>query len=105
MSKHTPGPWEVERSEGGYEQAWVKGSKRIIVTVHGRTRTSNVFTRLNDEDLANARLIAAAPEMLEALKLIRKRQFLVERTADAVHLPADVAAAVEAAIVKAEGKE
>lgn len=60
MSKHTPGPWIyigngdiVARSEN-----YCGGEKDI----------ASVFLTANDEDEANARLIAAAPELLEALQ-------------------------------------
>jgi hypothetical protein len=58
--KHTPGPWInlgngdiVARSEN-----YCGGEKDI----------ASVFLTSNDEDEANANLIAAAPDLLEALK-------------------------------------
>ncbi len=66
--KHTPSPWEAEThtvqdGKGGYKYARVyrkhKYSKEIAL----------VTTRIDsDEDKANAQLIAAAPELLEACK-------------------------------------
>ena len=56
MSKHTPGPWKTTHSEvGGYR---VSDSTGWGVAV--------VLKDTNDE--ANAHLIAAAPQMLEALE-------------------------------------
>jgi len=58
MSKHTPGPWFVA-SEGSYKVASV-------------TSTTGVYADTLPEAAqiaADARLIAAAPELLEALKL------------------------------------
>ena len=56
MSKHTPGPWKTTHSEvNGYR---VSDSTGWGVAV--------VLKDTNDE--ANARLIAAAPQMLEALE-------------------------------------
>ena len=56
MSKHTPGPWKTTHSEvNGYR---VSDSTGWGVAV--------VLKDTNDE--ANARLIAAAPQMLEALQ-------------------------------------
>ncbi len=56
MSKHTPGPWKTTHSEvNGYR---VSDSTGWGVAV--------VLKDTNDE--ANARLIAAAPDMLEALR-------------------------------------
>lgn len=61
MSEHTPGPWgPVEGcSEGGaYEITLGIGS---VATVWGDC----------EESRANATLMAAAPELLEALKILR----------------------------------
>lgn len=59
---HTPGPWAVEKN-AFFD---IRSSGRSIV-IHDSELSNN-----SDEDLANARLIAAAPEMLEALELIEK---------------------------------
>jgi len=56
MSAHTPGPWKVY----GTRSRTVWGEKAIC-TVHG---TRNDIDEQRD---ANARLIAAAPDMLTAL--------------------------------------
>jgi len=55
---HTPGPWTT----GGY---YIKADdgKRLIADL----AMSMGCVSLDDEGLANARLIAAAPEMLEML--------------------------------------
>jgi hypothetical protein len=60
MSKHTPGPWELEIITGAYVTA---DGTHIADVHHGRTATAKA------EGHANARLIAAAPELLEALCL------------------------------------
>lgn len=54
--KHTPGPWFIQ--EGKY-YACVRTDKRVIADM--RT-VGNVVPNMND-----ARLIAAAPDLLEAL--------------------------------------
>ncbi len=53
MSKHTPGPWGISKIGNNYDQYMIqaKGGERICNTVEGKD---------------NARLIAAAPELLEA---------------------------------------
>jgi len=56
MSSHTPGPWKIEYDE--LTEEWFVYWKRGYASVGG-------FGNLN-----NARLIAAAPEMLEALENI-----------------------------------
>ena len=65
MTKHTPGPWRAEIScdeTGAPQKCWwisAKGDVDIGET-SGEKRS--------DEEAANARLIAAAPELYEALK-------------------------------------
>lgn len=58
--KHTKGPWFINESEVCAEL------KEGIITIAEIARTGAGFTR-KEED-ANAKLIAAAPELLEALK-------------------------------------
>lgn len=58
MTKHTPGVWEVTGRAGKGVMVATEGA--WIAVVYG----PNVTT----ESEANARLIAAAPELLEALK-------------------------------------
>ena len=55
MSKHTPGPWEVEKFT-------------LVVNHEIRTQIANVNGRDAQERAANACLIAAAPEQLETLR-------------------------------------
>ncbi len=59
--KHTPGPWEAT-SRDHPEQGVYGWGFRIA------TMTGGELSR----DIANARLIAAAPDMYEALKLCRE---------------------------------
>lgn len=71
MSKHTPGPWKAINTEG----PWIAGGDSgtvEAVTPDGRYVRREVCSFYLDtdedlqEDLANARLIAAAPLLLEA---------------------------------------
>jgi hypothetical protein len=57
---HTPGPW---RSHGAGGE--IHGNSRIVATMCW-------CSGMHDEDEANARLIAAAPDMLAALYNVRK---------------------------------
>ena len=68
---HTPGPWHIAKS--------ADGTPAVCVPVHSREGTAFVVAQLNRPRLmgsvtgsadANARLIAAAPELLEALECI-----------------------------------
>ena len=57
MTQHTPGPWEVRTGE------FIKDSEgKAIAYCQSSNGTRNV-----DEVHANARLIAAAPDLLKAL--------------------------------------
>lgn len=65
MSKHTPGPWKylgriTTCDNGTMEWPTVECAFRRYIKPEGRT---------DDECEANARLIAAAPEMYEALQM------------------------------------
>lgn len=62
--KHTPGPWEIERYSDGLIQ--IVGDVRIVSDDEENVTTVVEAVARGDE--ANARLIAAAPELLEALQ-------------------------------------
>lgn len=55
MTAHTPGPWAVSRGVTG--SLLIHGSPGVIATMAGA----------GTQDHTDARLIAAAPELLEAL--------------------------------------
>jgi hypothetical protein len=64
IASHTPGPWTCGRMDElnhGSHYSWVSGPLGCIAHVYPDREPTN--------DLANARLIAAAPELLNALKL------------------------------------
>lgn len=84
---HTPGPWvELHDFDGDY--GIFGGPNLVAVTNHD-----------TDEDHANARLIAAAPEMLEALEeLLGRVQGLLGGE------PAELWCKADAAIRKAKGE-
>jgi hypothetical protein len=63
MSKHTPGPWLTTEST----EHW----GRVNVTVQAAFTANEIATAwqgTTDVNRANARLIAAAPDLLEALR-------------------------------------
>lgn len=65
MTQHTPGPWEAVKSNRN-QFAWdVIGALGMVPTI---ARLGLVDPH-EEAVKANARLIAAAPELLEALKL------------------------------------
>jgi hypothetical protein len=95
MAKHTPGPWEV--TEHGHiidGNPWYSINKGAIDIAYERWSLNDEPTRR-----ANARLIAAAPELLRLLNQA------------GLHLDCckgqdyPLAAEIAAAIAKAEGKQ
>jgi hypothetical protein len=62
VSKHTPGPWGVDDPH----LVWAESVGEYVAT----TRVEGWETLSREQVEANARLIAAAPELLEALKAL-----------------------------------
>jgi hypothetical protein len=63
MSEHIPGPWELFASQNGaFDITALNGA---VVICHRED-----WTHRANESRANARLIAAAPDMLAALKRV-----------------------------------
>lgn len=95
MSKHTPGPWVIRYKDAVYAQ-----SERFIADCELTPYDARPQPP-NSTDAANARLIAAAPELLEALRdaltVIEQDMSIVERNKKRDK--------VIAAINKAEGRE
>lgn len=99
MSKHTPGPWRVDAAldEDGnplFVQVLTAQNYEVANTANGNFGDAT--------ELANARLIAAAPEILEALRLC-----IAQLKADEPDfgLEGDAIYAAEMAIKKVEGKQ
>lgn len=61
-SHHTPGPWEVLPAQ------WDEGETLCIQTASIGDVVAFIEGPANERDYANARLIAAAPELLDALE-------------------------------------
>ncbi len=77
MSKHTPGPWSYRKVPR--KQEWEIDTKRCPNLGHESWTGMSVVFGCDDYPKmgkivgeANARLIAAAPELLEALELLMK---------------------------------
>ena len=64
--KHTPGPWQIGRYGKHPRAIWGATNALPIAKIH----SDGASTAVNN---ANARLIAAAPDLLEALKSLDKR--------------------------------
>lgn len=103
-AKHTAGPWRVDTGP--------KSRGRVISVCKGfpqKPVAQATGQETVDEREANARLIAAAPDLLEALKLCIKELRAV-RHGSVGGVPNDIALLIperidvaEAAIAKAEG--
>jgi hypothetical protein len=113
MSKHTPGPWTITEVENepcngdGYWVAWLDlGPKREEASWPDATASVHPCLGLSGQPIskeaieANARLIAAAPDLLSALE---RAESLIASLCEEYrgHLPDLVA--VRAAIKKARG--
>ena len=96
-TKHTSGPWTIECGKN-YSNEIVGKSKTGKDWVLARTTAAKVG---RDQDDANARLIAAAPDLLEALKEAQDYIASEERAYEMVN---PVAVMARAAIAKAEGR-
>ena len=102
--KHTPGPWFAKRAgDGGYFE-WYVGRDGENCSI--AEDITDPVTR--DPSEANAHLIAAAPDLLEALKAIISDDMEDQKTAQEFGgfvLPDELRTAARAAIAKAEGRD
>ena len=95
---HTPGPWHIDTEDGGARI--LDDDELIIAGIYGFSAPD----RDGQED-ANARLIAAAPDLLAALKGLLESIQDVERETNTMYGTLDGALAdARAAIAKAESK-
>jgi hypothetical protein len=88
-TQHTPGPWEVR-----------KGEPWVIAKAYGDMKSVvhlNLPVDQSESQKADARLIAAAPDLLEALQYMANVCPAIDSTGDDAHIKA------RAAIAKATG--
>jgi len=88
--KHTPGPWETSSNASGELDICCPDAGDMIADLSGC-----------DNADANARLIAAAPELLEALRIIKSRTTACGNNRRLQRIQAIALAA----IAKAEGRK
>jgi hypothetical protein len=84
--KHTPGPWYPKPAPYGWDvwgnlddgkDTWVGPVQRVI-SPHARMGSRKAIEAASEETEANARLIAAAPDLLEALRLTAEQSLRSE---------------------------
>jgi hypothetical protein len=105
MTQHTPGPWDVKTVLDEVDQL-----ERQVIAVpiphSARKHIAQICTWGGNPDLeaqANARLIAAAPELLEALKnLVKWDGTKSTDPRNEVRLWGEIVSDANAAIAKAE---
>lgn len=96
MAKHTPGPWHVAGNYRGWRT--VQDAAGDIVTFAQQKPHEETMQ-------ADLRLIAAAPDLLEALKNLVEAHYWADYWAGGGHHNADRdIERARAAIAKAEGK-
>ena len=102
-TQHTPGPWTIKFFRS------IEPNHALICAEDWHDFASVVVRFCGDDTddatgLANARLIAAAPEMLEALKEAKNGlRYWEPQTAHGASEMARICALVDAAIAKAKG--
>ena len=106
MIKHTPGTWHDEPC------GVMRPNERLIVAHHGKengieliTTVGRVFETENTQ--GDAHLIAAAPELLEALRRLVQATDYIAKGEDRIYWTGvlkDAHEQAETAIAKAEGK-
>src|SRR5438128_1089901 len=101
MAIHTPGPWALDSNGPGHEVVLGRGGRHSIAAVQGPDD--------HRENLANARLIASAPDLYAACELFTAAAHDVVALLNGKGLacPASIAFAAEQArhaIAKAEGR-
>lgn len=133
QAKHTPGPWELEQQPTWPWDLCVSWGDEVVITARRWAHSTSQKTvadvlagkhmgkdrekaaAMNQRQLANLRLISAAPELLEALRGLLPQTFTGnptqaeltahwERERDLGNGMAPFVLAAYAAIAKAEGQ-
>ena len=99
--KHTPGPWEADFETYPIMVRSQSETWPLVDELGNEEGRAGVFIANTGDNKANARLIAAAPELLEALKQIVN----VWDTNPDVITYAELTRSARAAIAKATGEQ
>lgn len=78
--KHTPGEWVANPHGANKHQVWCNGTK--IAACDNSVQSEIYRQKSEDEMTANAKLIAAAPELLDALIELDKLVFSLNINVD-----------------------
>jgi len=110
-SVHTPGPWSTREYNGQLNGRIASADttiRRVFIDDQGR-RTTQFIAECNTllpggvpELAANARLIAAAPEMYDALQMVLA--IMCDKKICGHFLPEEIREAIAPAIAKATGR-
>ena len=65
---YTQGPWTIDYAMNDYEGHYLNGAGRLVAI------TNTVENEVTDEDRANARLIASAPDLLFCLQTLLREK-------------------------------
>jgi hypothetical protein len=104
-AKHTPGPWNIWKLDCKTNSFYIRANKRPKEFVGQFPYTVAHIPRSTIAPMeANTRLIAAAPDLLEALRVAEKFVAQFEEEVDYVGGQADTINTIRAAIAKATGE-
>ena len=94
-TKHTPGPWVAEESDGNLAKVSYTGTglRSVIARLHENSLCNEHTGSVN----ANAHLIAAAPAMYAALKLVMEM--------DRTNICDEAIVCIAGALAQAEGSK
>lgn len=98
MSKHTPGPWVVDGYEISPKSNMELATCSVLPMDWNEGRSRHVH---GDESEANAKLIAAAPDLLEALDRLTKWVEVMAEAQTCEHTGDHPIAIARAALIKA----
>lgn len=96
QEQHTPGPWVVTQ--------WDEFPVQQVITDETGSRCLALVDRVDDQDIANAWLISAAPDLLSALERLVSRDRMEARECVFTHDEMSWLEEAESAIAKANGK-
>lgn len=116
-AQHTPGPWWPSQNTAGawcvltYRDHQTPHEAGAIASAYGASICSNIGDhteqRTRGNEAANARLIAEAPAMLEALRTVSGKigsYHDAETASSRAHIISDIEASVSAILARIDGE-